>query len=144
VSRRFFTAGSIVLLALGLVHLLGHYSLVTGTGDNEAERQLLSAMRGYRRDMGAGFAPSTMDILSGFSLTFSVLPLGLGLLGLVLRRHAGVPGLLRAAATVYAGTFGIMTGVAWRYWFPAPLVFLAAAFACFALALARAGRARAA
>jgi hypothetical protein len=49
-----------------------------------------------------------------------------------------LPGLLRQAAIVYAGMYGIMTAVALRYWFPAPLLFLAAAFSCFAAAVATA------
>jgi hypothetical protein len=141
-ARRLFAAGSIVLIATGLVHLLGHYALVTSEGQDETERQLLGLMRGYRSDMGLGFVRSTMDILAGFSLTFSVLPIGWGLLGLVVLRHADrSPGLLSRTATVSAGIFGIMTAVAFRYWFPAPLVFLAAAFLCFAGAAATAPRA---
>jgi len=78
-ARRLFAAGSIVLIATGLLHLLGHYALVT----SEAQ-----------------------------------------------------------AATVSAGVFGIMTVVAFRYWFPVPLGLIAAAFLCFAAATA-AGRTRA-
>lgn len=136
-GRRLFTAGCIVLIATGLVHLLGHYAMVTGEGSDETQRQLLSLMRGYRRDLGLGFVRSTFDILAGFSLTFSTLPFGMGVLGLLLRRHAAAaPGLLRQASIVYAGTYGVMTAIAVRYWFPAPLVFVAAAFLCFVLAVA--------
>jgi hypothetical protein len=141
-SRKLFTAGCVMLVALGLVHLLGHYALVTNQGDTEQERQLLAMMRSNPRDMGLGFVRTTFEILSGFSLYFSVSSLGLGLLGFALRRHASAAaGLLRQAAIVYAGTYGIMTAVGWRYWFPAPLVFLAAAFVCFAAAAATAPRA---
>jgi hypothetical protein len=108
-------------------------------GDTEAERQLLSAMRGNPQDMGLGFVRTMFDIVGGFSLTFSILPLGMGLVGLlVLRREGRAPGLLREVAIAYAGTYGIMTGVALRYWFPAPLLLLAAAFVCFAAAVATA------
>ena len=37
-----------------------------------------------------------------------------------------------------AGIYGIMAAVAFRYWFPAPLVFLVAAFLCYAAAVATA------
>lgn len=132
-ARRFFAAGCWVLIATGLVHLLGHYGLMTSQGENETEKQLFSLLRGYTQDLGLGFVRSTMDLLAGFSLSFAVLPMGMGLLGLLLLRHAdGAPGLLRQASIVYAGVYGIMTGVALRYWFPAPLFFLAAAFLCFA------------
>jgi len=83
------------------------------------------------------------DIVAGFSLTFVVLPIGMGLLGLLLLRTRPRSGLLRQAAIVHAGIFGVMTGVALRYWFPAPLFFLAVAFLCFAAAGATARRAEA-
>ena len=140
-SRKLFAAGCWVLIALGLAHLMGHYGLMTAEGDTEAERQLLSLMRGNPQDMGLGFVRSMFDIVAGFSLTFSILPMGMGLLGLLLLRHDGrAPGLLRQASIVYAGIYGIMTAVAFRYWFPAPLFFLAAAFICFVAAVATARR----
>jgi hypothetical protein len=133
-----------VLVATGLAHLLGHYGLMTARGDTEAERQLLSLMRGNAQDMGLGFVRSTFDILAGFSLTFSVLLIGMGLVGLLVCRHgAAVSGVLRQASIVYAGIYGIMTAIAFRYWFPAPLFFLAAAFLCFVTAVATAPRAEA-
>jgi hypothetical protein len=138
-SRRLFAAGCWVLIALGLVHLMGHYGLMTARGETEAERQLFSAMRANPQDMGLGFVRSMFDIVAGFSLTFVVLPLGMGLMGLVTLRHEGrAPGLLRQASIVYAGLYGIMTAIAFRYWFPAPLFFLAAAFLCFVAAVATA------
>ena len=140
-SRKLFAAGCGVLIALGLVHSMGHYGLMKAQGDTEADKQLLSLMRGNPQDMGLGFVRSMFDLLAGFSLTFVVLPIGMGLLGFVLlghERHA--PGLLRQGSIVYAGVYGIMTGIALRYWFPAPLFFLAAAFLCFAAAVAAAPR----
>ena len=140
-SRKLFAAGCGVLIALGLVHSMGHYGLMNAQGDTEAEKQLLSLMRGNPQDMGLGFVRSMFDLLAGFSLTFVVLPIGMGLLGFVLLGHERrAPGLLRQGSIVYAGVFGIMTGIALRYWFPAPLFFLAAVFLCFAAAVATAPR----
>ena len=141
-SRKLFTAGCVVLIVLGLGHLLGHYSLTTSPGATEGDRQLVAMMRANPQDMGLGFERSMFDLVTGFSLTFSVLPLAMGLVGFVVRRHATTaPGLLRQTAIAYAGTYGIMTGVALRYWFPAPLFFLALAFVCFTAAVATAPRA---
>lgn len=138
-SHRLFAAGCWVLVATGLAHALGHYGMVNAQGDTEAEKQLLSLMRANPQDMGLGFVRSMFDIVAGFSLAFVVLPLGMGLMGLVTLRHEGrAPGLLRQASIVYAGINGIMTAVAFRYWFPAPLLFLAAAFLCFVAAVATA------
>ena len=100
-----------MLIALGLVHSMGHYGLMNAQGDTEAEKQLLSLMRGNPQDMGLGFVRSMFDLLAGFSLTFVVLPIGMGLLGFVLLGHERrAPGLLRQGSIVYAGVFGIMTG----------------------------------
>jgi hypothetical protein len=141
-SSKLFTVGCVVLIALGLVHLMGHYMLTTSQGETDAERQLLALMRSNPQDMGLGMLRTMSDIVAGFSLTFSVLPLAMGLVGLVVRRHVtSAPGLLRQVAIVYAGTYGVMTAVALRYWFPAPLFFLGAAFLCFAAAVAPAPRA---
>jgi uncharacterized membrane protein YhhN len=64
-----------------------------------------------------------------------------GLVHLLLLRHAGrAPGLLRQSAIVYAGFYGVMTGMALRYWFPAPILFVALTFLCFVAALATAER----
>lgn len=135
-SRWLFAAGSWVLIALGLVHLVGHHSLVTAGGVDETHRRLLELMRGYQLDFGHNFLRSPMEILAGFSLAFSVLSLGWGLLDLVVLRHsAGWTPLLRDTAKINAGAFGILTALALRYWFPEPLLFLAAAFLCFVTAL---------
>jgi hypothetical protein len=140
-SRKLFTAGCVVLILLGMAHLLGHYMLTTSQGDTDAERQLLAMMRGNAQDMGLGFVRSMFDIVTGFSLYFSLSSFALGLVGLVLRRHLGAsPGLLRQAAIVYAGSYAAMTAMALRYWFPAPLVFLALAFVCFTASAATAPR----
>jgi len=140
-ARKLFTAGCVVLMALGLLHLLAHSMMQANEGQNETEKQMLSLMRGHSQDMGLGFVRSMKDIVNGFSLTFSILPFAMGLVGFVVRRHATTaPGLLRQTAVAYAGTYGIMTAVALRYWFPAPLFLLAAAFLCFMAAAAIAPR----
>jgi len=134
--------GSWALVALAAAHLLGHVTMVGATGDDETERRMLELMRSHQQDFGWGFVRSMMDLVAGFSLAFAVLAAGIGLLNLVLLRHMrAVPDLLRSAAVVNAGVCGVMTGVALRYWFIAPLAFLALAFVCFVLAVAFGGRA---
>ena len=104
-SRKLFTAGCVVLIVLGLVHLLGHYQLVAKPGEAEQDRQLLALMRANPQDMGFGMMRTTFDFFAGFSLTFSVLPIGMGLAGFAVRRHAAsAPGLLGQMAVVYAIT----------------------------------------
>jgi hypothetical protein len=140
-SRRFLAAGSWVCIACGFAHLLGHYTLVTNPGQNDAERQLLASMKGDRQDFGLGFVRSMFDLMSGFSLAFAVECLGFGALGIVLTRLVpGFPPLLRAVSGVLAVVFGAMTAIAFVYWFTGPLFFLAVAFVCFATAVATAPR----
>lgn len=143
-ARRLFAAGCWVLIVMALVHLLGHYGMMSSQGDTEAERQMLALMRGERQDMGLGMVRSMMDIVAGFSLAFSLLSAASGLFGLVVLRHErSAPGLLRQATIAYAGVFGVLFAVGLRYWFPAPLAFILAAFLCFVAAVAAGGRARA-
>ena len=141
-SRKLFTAGCVVLILLGLVHLMGHYHLVTSQGETDHDRQLLAMMRGNPEDVGLGMKRTMFDFFAGFSLTFSVMSLGMGLAGWVVRSHSGAaPGLLRSASIAYAGTLGVMVGVTLRYFFPPPLAFVATAFVLFAAAAATAPRA---
>ena len=135
-ARRLFGAGSWVLVALGLVHLVGHYGLVGMEAADETHARLLELMKGYQFDFGHNFHRSTFELLAGFSLVFSLNSLVLGVVDLVVLRHsAGWSPLLRHVATANAGALGIMTAVALRYWFPTPFLFLAAAFLCFVTAL---------
>lgn len=145
-SRRFFAAGAWVLILMGLVHLAGHVAMQGATGENEAERQLLKLMHESKTDFGLGFVRSMGDLMSGFSLTFSILPIGIGLMDLLVqRRGSAVPGLMRSLAIVNAATFGVMSVVGFVYWFIAPISFLVLAFLCFGAATVttpRAGQVR--
>ena len=132
-SRKLFTAGCVVLILTGLVHLLGHYALVTSPGETDHDRQLLAMMRANPQDMGLGMMRTMFHFLTGFSLTFSVLPIGMGMAGFVVRRHAaGAPGLLAQTAIVYAITWGAMLGVGLVYFFSIPDAFIATVFLLFA------------
>lgn len=135
-SRRLFAAGAWVLVALGLVHLLWHYALVTLEPADETHRRLLELMNGYQYDFGHNFHRSTAEFLFGLSLAFSILSLGFGLVDLLVVRHStGWAPLLHRVAGLNAGVFGILTVLALRYGLPSPFLFLAAAFLCFVTAL---------
>lgn len=131
-ARRLFAAGCWILVVMALVHLLGHYGMMSNQGETDAERQMLSLMRGERQDMGLGMVRSMMDIVAGFSLAFSLFGASSGLFGLLALRHGrSAPGLLRPLTIAYAGVFGVLSGIGLRYWFPAPLAFILGAFLCF-------------
>jgi len=132
-SRKLFTAGCVALIVTGLVHLLGHYKLTTAAGETEHERQLFAMMRADPQDMGFGMMRTMFHFLTGFSLTFSVLPIGMGLAGFAVRRHAAsAPGLLGQIAIVYAITWGAMLAIGLVYFFSVPDAFIAIVFLLFA------------
>ena len=132
-SRKLFTAGCVVLILTGLVHLLGHYQLVTNPGETDHDRQLLALMRANPQDMGLGMMRTMFDFLAGFSLSFAALPIGMGLAGFVVRRHAATaPGLLGQIAIVYAITWGVMLAIGLVYFFSVPDAFIAVVFLLFA------------
>ena len=132
-SRKLFTAGCVVLILTGLVHLLAQYHLVTSPGETDHDRQVLALMRANPQDMGLGMMRTTFDFFAGFSLAFSVLPIGMGLAGFAVRRHAAAaPGLLRSTATIYAITWGAMLGVGLVYFFAVPDAFMAVVSLLFA------------
>jgi hypothetical protein len=132
-SRKLFTAGCVALIATGLVHLLGHYQLTTAAGETEHERQLFAMMRAEPQDMGFGMMRTMFHFLTGFSLTFAVLPIGMGLAGFVVRRHAAIaPGLQSQMAIVYAITWGVMLAIGLVYFFSVPDAFIATVFLLFA------------
>jgi hypothetical protein len=128
-GRRVFTAGAILLVILGLVHSL---SLIKApVPSNDTERQLLDLMSNYKFDL-MGSERSMDNLLRGFSISFMLAALVLGLLDLVLRRER--PQLLKRIALLNVVWLAAMTSVSLRYFFAAPTSFLVAALTVFLLA----------
>ena len=128
-GRRVFTAGAILLIILGLVHSL---SLIKApVPSNDTERQLLDLMSNYKFDL-MGSQRSMDNLFRGFSISFMLAALGLGVLDLVLRRERTQ--LLKRIALVNALWLAAMTSVSLRYFFAVPTSFLVAALLVFLLA----------
>ena len=98
---------------------------------NDTERQLLDLMANYKFNL-MGSARSMADLMRGFSVSFMVAALGLGVLDLLLSRER--PGLLKRVALINAIWLAAMTAVSLHYFFVVPTSFLAAAWLIFALA----------
>ena len=79
-----------------------------------------------------GSARSMADLMRGFSVSFMVAALGLGVLDLLLSRER--PGLLKRVALINTIWLAAMTAVSLHYFFVVPTSFLAAALLIFALA----------
>src|SRR5277367_2022127 len=106
-GRRFFVAGGVWLVLIGLVHAL---SLIgKQVPANDTERQLLELMTNYRFDL-MGSTRSMGELLRGFSVSFMLAGLFIGALDLVLSRER--EGLLKRVALVNVIWVAAMTAVA--------------------------------
>jgi hypothetical protein len=120
-----FRTGSWLAIATGILHTLGHFQ--DPTPETDRERVMLELMRGVAFDAG-GVERTMWDILSGLSLSFTVLMLLMGIHGLRIAR-SGDASVLADTARIYAVTAAMLTGLGLLY-FPTP------AIACTGLMLA--------
>ena len=109
-GRRFFTAGAIVLVLLGLAHSLSLFEKPVAA--NDSERQLFELMSNYKFNL-VGSMRRADNLLRGFSISFMVGMLGLGVLDLLLARERAR--LLKRVALVNAIWLAVMTAVSLRY-----------------------------
>ncbi len=103
-----------------LVHSLSFFRRPEPSSDKE--RILFELMEGYRRDLGAGFAPSMSDIVTALSACFTLLYLMGGWLNALLLAKRADPGLLKGILGMEAVLFGICFAImAWLTFLP-PIV----------------------
>jgi hypothetical protein len=109
-GRRWFTAGSITLLFVALLHTLGN---TLGTTPTDAEYIAMEAsMRDYIVPLGLGMSPSVWDIYRSLVFTMSLCLVGMGLVGLAIASAPDVtPRLLSRVAVVFAGASLALTGL---------------------------------
>ena len=127
-GRRLFTTGAVVLVLLGVVHSLSLFEKPVPA--NDTERQLMDLMTNYKFDL-MGSMRSMKGFLRGFSISFMIGILGLGVLDLVLARERTE--LLKRVALVNAVWMATMILVSLRYFFVFPTSCLTAAAIIFAL-----------
>lgn len=128
-GRRFFTAGAILLLLIGMVHSTSFFE--TPRPANDTEKELFTLMRDYHFNLG-GSSRSMNDLLRGFSMSFMLAALAFGGLDLVVRRER--TGLLKHVALMNALWLAAMIVVSLRYFFIVPTSFLAVTLLAFILA----------
>lgn len=79
----------------------------TPEGSTHQERLLIDLMQNYRTDMGAGFSPSTMNIMTAFSACFALLYLmGALVNGYLLRRKTDIV-TMKGIITINLVVFGV-------------------------------------
>lgn len=132
-GRTWMRIGAALLLLTAVAHLAGH---LAGPPEpaNEQERTLSELMRNYRTTI-AGVERSTMQLFDGFSLSFSVFLVFAGLAAIVGARSRD-DRAVRASAVLAAGMCGVQLVLAVVYFIPPPAICFAAAFLCFAAAIA--------
>jgi len=128
-GRRLFTTGAVVLILLGLVHSLSFLEKLVPA--NDTERQLLDLMSNYKFNL-MGSMRSMDNLLRGFSISFMVGVIGLGVLDLALARECS--GLLKRVSLINTIWLAVMTVISLLYFFAAPTSLLATALVIFVLA----------
>lgn len=128
-KHTFWLKGAIIFQMLtSAAHSLSFF--FTPQGKNEQEKLLIDLMQNYRTDMGAGFSPSTQDIMTAFSACFALLYLlGALTLGYLLYRKAD-QSILKGIISIFILIFGICFVVMAVYTFILPILFTALVFAC--------------
>lgn len=127
---RWFQAACCVLILLGLVHSMSFLTAPPPPAD-DTEAKLQELMKTYKSDL-MGVERTVQQLFTGFLISFSVLPLTMGVAGLVVAR-SGSRQTVRNLAAVYALGLAVMTGVSIGWWFHAPTSFLAVATLCYGI-----------
>jgi len=140
-GRRLFTAASLGLIVVALMHSLGHFS---PEPDDLGFKAVRGAMRSYHLGLGLGMQPSLHDVFSSLSLTMSVTLLLLGVLNLLVARSDEGGRMVRAAAAASVIGVGVLVGIFLYYRIPPPLIALGIVEALFVLSLALPDRSTAA
>jgi hypothetical protein len=132
-GRRLFSAASIGLLLVAVLHALG---AVAPPPDDAATRTLRAVMEAYRFQLGLGWTPSAWDASESLNWTMSVLLVLLGLQNLAVARASSADDALvhRLCLLSALGVGGLVLlfGV---YRIPPPMLALAAVEVLFLLGL---------
>lgn len=115
--RTAFRTGSWLAIATGILHTFGHFQ--DPTPESDRERLMLELMRGLSFDAG-GVERTMWDILSGLSLSFTLLMLLMGIHGLRIARSNDAS-VLGDTARIYAVAAALVTGLGLLY-FPTPAI----------------------
>jgi hypothetical protein len=99
-----FWAAIVFMFLTGAIHSIGLF--ISPAPANETERQLIDLMHTYRRDLGAGFHPSTQNLFTALSSCFTFLCLLGGLTNAYLLRKKAAADLLKGIVRINLLIFG--------------------------------------
>ncbi len=139
-GRRLFSAASIGLVLVGVLHAIGHYF---AGPSSEGERQMFAAMAAFRSSVGLGMMPSELDVLEGLSATMAIALVWLGILNLIVAQLDDTRGEIvrRFTAVSLAGIGGLMILYGLNRLTP-PFAMLAPVETLFAISILTASRTR--
>lgn len=95
---------------------------VASVPQNETERQLIELMNTYRQDLGAGFQPSTREILTALSSCFTLVYLLGGLSNAFLLRKRAAADILKGIVGINVLIFGACFVIMFFYTFLPPII----------------------
>jgi hypothetical protein len=133
-QRWLFKVGCWTAVVTAAIHLAGQLS-GGPPPQNDTERQLNELATTYRFAFPGGAQRSFQDLMTGFSLAFSILLSAMGAIGLMVeKRGQSDQPLMSAVARTMAGTGLVMVVISMYYFFIVPTMCLALITICFALA----------
>lgn len=132
-----FKFGCWTAIVTGLVHMGGH---IFGSmpAANDTERQLMNLATSYHFPLPGGANRSLMNFLDGFGLTFVLMTVMTGALGIAIARRGREDALLMtgAARVLALGYVGLLV-ISLQYFFIVPSLFIALVAVCFTMASIR-------
>ena len=116
-----FYTGTVVQLVSVAVHFFGMSRKRVPSGGQE--KMLYDLMHNYRFDLGAGFARTMSDFLTGFGLVYGVFILFLGLINVFAIRQTGDSRFLRSLCWLNVLCMATVSAIAFKFFFLPPLLF---------------------
>ncbi|MEP6795959.1 MAG: hypothetical protein ABJB16_16645 [Saprospiraceae bacterium] len=103
-------------------------------GTNDAEKEMINLMTTNKMDMGAGFTPTMMDIITSMSVGFALMLLLGGVINWYLLRKKASPEILRGIIIINIIVFGISFVANYFLTFLPPILCTGLIFLCLILA----------
>jgi hypothetical protein len=135
-GRRSFIAGSLILILFGLVHTIVVLAEAFNPPDDARLVALHTTMRELKVERGP-FNPSEWALAQILTNSYSLLLVGLGIIGLLVVRPMAMVGRLRALTTLFIMLTGTLVLINVLWMFPPPLLFSGLALAAFCSSMVR-------
>ena len=133
-----FRIGCIAAVMTAVVHLAGHVAGPPPPG-NDIEHELTRLATTYAYALPGGANRTLMDLVDGYSLTFTVLLSVVGGVGYIVQKRSGADAvLMTSVARALAGACAVLLVISLTYFFIVPTIFIALVTVCFGLASVRA------